>query len=172
VVGDGTPLVLPTAPLNADTQLVLRIETDPDTEVWPLVRELLIDLRLLPRADLAMAARRATVSAGESTDIQLTDSQPGVLYQLRIGTQPVGELLPGTGGDIVLPTGPITADTSFGIAAQRADLPAAVVVLAGVVAVALQTDPPPEEPPPRVSAAMPVEPAPESPGPAAPAGDG
>lgn len=160
VAGDGGALTLATEPLAADCRLLLRITTtESDAGFWPLTRELLIEMRLLPRADSKVTVRRSVVAAGESTEIQVSDSQPGVQYQLQVAGRPVGVFVSGTGGDIVLATGPISVATSFSVVARRADLPSAVVELAAVVTVALQDLPPVEPPPDAAAPSVPAAPA-------------
>ncbi|MBL8350887.1 MAG: hypothetical protein JNL87_11280 [Burkholderiaceae bacterium] len=167
--GDGGPLVLSTGPLEADTRLVLGIEAAAAADTWPLRRELLVDLRLLPRADRPVAARRTSLAPGEATEIVLADSQPGVLYQLLAGDRAVGEAQPGTGGELVLATAALTADTRFTVLARRADREAAAIVLDTVVTVQVIVPAPPvsKVAPAAAAAVTPTD----TPGPLAPAGE-
>lgn len=137
VPGHGGELVLAVPPQDADTVLALRVQPlAPAAQTLPLSAVLTLPLALLPRTDLALRAEAATVPAGRPALLWLADSQPGVLYQLQVAGQPVGAALPGQGGELALPTGPITAATEFGVTATRADIAAARVSLAATVRVA------------------------------------
>jgi hypothetical protein len=157
VAGTGGPLALglTIGLLDADTALVLRTRVEPADGLLALQLEQPVVLRLLPRVDGALAARRTPLAAGEATDILLANSQPGVLYQLLGAGRPVGKPVAGHGGRIEWPSGPVVADTRFTVTARRADLAGGTVTLAAEVIVALQVDLPPPPPPPLVPAADP-----------------
>jgi hypothetical protein len=55
------------------------------------------------------------------------------------GRQPSARRFPGNGASIVLPTGPIAADTTFSVAAARADQPEIAVVLAAQATVKIRS---------------------------------
>ena len=157
VAGTGGPLALglTIGLLDADTTLVLRTRIEPADGLLALQLEQAVVLRLLPRVDGTLAARRTPLAAGEATDILLANSQPGVLYQLLGAGRPVGKPVAGHGGRIEWPSGPVVADTRFTVTARRADLAGGTVTLAAEVIVALQVDLPPPPPPPLVPAADP-----------------
>lgn len=146
VAGTGEPLSLPIGPLAADSRLVLRTTFDLGDELLPLQREQVLAVRLLPRVDGALSARRTPLAKGESTEILLAASQPGVLYQLQAAGRAVGDPVAGNGADVEWPTGPVLADTRFAVTAWRADTPAATVLLAAEVLVSLVVDAPPPPP--------------------------
>src|SRR5688572_31543176 len=58
-------------------------------------------------------------SSGVSTNIVITASETGVSYQLRnnVGNALIGSPVVGTGGNILLPTGNLTTNTTFNILA-------------------------------------------------------
>jgi len=58
---------------------------------------------------------------------------------LLSGQAAIGPPLPGNGASIVLPTGPIAVDTTFSVAAARADRPEIAVVLAAQATVTLKS---------------------------------
>lgn len=57
------------------------------------------------------------VCSGASTNISVASSESGVNYQLRIGTTNVGSAVAGTGVLINLPTGALTASTTYNVLA-------------------------------------------------------
>ncbi len=69
--------------------------------------------------NVAASAASATVCSGSSTNIVIASSQSGVDYQLRnnSGNVLIGSPVAGTGGTINLPTGNLTATTTFNILA-------------------------------------------------------
>jgi Ig-like domain CHU_C associated/Lectin C-type domain/HYR domain len=69
--------------------------------------------------NIAPAAAAATVCSGTGTTIQITASQSGINYQLRnnAGNVNIGSAVPGTGGNINLPTGNLTSTTVFNVLA-------------------------------------------------------
>ena len=147
VPGNGGDLLLDTGPVADDA--VFQLVASPAKpaspgEGLPLQRAVALALWLLPRTDLALAARRPSLAAGEGTDVVVTASQPGVRYQLLAlaagatgDPRPVGDAVPGTGADLALPTGALAADTRFTVRATRLiDTPASAL-LAGEVLVAV-----------------------------------
>ena len=59
-----------------------------------------------------------TICSGTGTDITVVSSVSGTSYQLRNGSTPVGSAVVSTGGDINLPTGNLTATTTFNVLAM------------------------------------------------------
>ena len=138
VPGTGAVLLLDTGRLVADTVFELVISAAQPGTGLPIQRRLALAATLLPRADLGLSARRNSLAAGESTEIVVAGSQPGVVYQLRSGAAAVGAAVPGTGAEISLPSGAITADTGFTVAATRADDALASVLLATELRITLR----------------------------------
>ncbi|MBT1697706.1 autotransporter-associated beta strand repeat-containing protein, partial [Fulvivirgaceae bacterium PWU4] len=66
---------------------------------------------------LAVTTAASAVCYGTSTNIQIAGSQSGVTYQLRndAGDIAIGSPVAGTGGLINLPTGNLTANTTFNV---------------------------------------------------------
>jgi hypothetical protein len=69
--------------------------------------------------DKTVSAQNSTVCVGSGTNIIVQNSQSGVNYQLRIGTSNVGSPVAGTGGNINLPTGNLTSNTTFNVLATN-----------------------------------------------------
>jgi len=140
VPGNGGELVLDTGPVTADLLLTLRIAPASSGADAPLPRERLLRLWLLPRSDLALSLRPARVSPGGAAEVVVAGSEPGVLYQLLATdqAQPLGPALAGQGGDLLLGTGALTADTALRVRATRLADPQASVLLAGELRVLVQ----------------------------------
>ncbi|OJJ17142.1 hypothetical protein BKI52_31005 [marine bacterium AO1-C] len=70
---------------------------------------------------LTVGSDASTVCTGTGTNITVAGSETGVTYQLRNNTDnsTVGSAVAGTGGSINLPTGNLTATTTFNILASR-----------------------------------------------------
>ncbi len=79
-----------------------------------------ITVNALP-IDIAPTAAATNVCTGNSTNIQITASQSGVTYQLRnnAGNINIGSTVAGTGGTIILPTGSLSATTTFNVLASN-----------------------------------------------------
>ena len=169
--GNGGLLRLDSGPLPDDAGaptdhwLLLRAEAADDAggAALPVATEQWLRLRLLPRADLALAPARASVGQGESTEVLLAASQPGVLYQLlRMAgdqAQPLGDPQRGDGQPLRWPTGPLQADVRFQLLASRADAPAGNQRLATEAAVQVPVPVPPVPPVPPA----PLPPSPDPP---------
>jgi uncharacterized protein (DUF2141 family) len=71
--------------------------------------------------NIAISATAAAVCSGGSTNINLSTSQTDVYYQLRNNATNanIGALVQGTGSAISLPTGILTATTTFNVLATR-----------------------------------------------------
>ena len=73
-----------------------------------------------PSLQLATASPVAeVVCVGELLPIVISNSQPDVSYQLRIGTQNIGPPLTGNGGTITFSVGPFTTDTTYNVLATN-----------------------------------------------------
>ncbi len=79
-----------------------------------------ITINPLP-TDIAPAAQAATICSGSSTNIQIAGSQSGVNYQLRNNATNanLGTAVAGTGASIDLPTGALSANTTFNVVATN-----------------------------------------------------
>ncbi|AXB55749.1 T9SS sorting signal type C domain-containing protein [Flavobacterium fluviale] len=69
-------------------------------------------------ANKTIAVASSPICSGNSTNITVSSSEIGVSYQLRNGTTAVGAPVSGTGGNINLPTGNLTATTTFNVLAS------------------------------------------------------
>jgi hypothetical protein len=80
-----------------------------------------ITVNALP-TNITPVASATSVCSSSSTDIQIPASQLGVDYQLRnnTGNVNIGTAVAGTGGTINLPTGNLTANTTFNVLATNA----------------------------------------------------
>jgi len=75
----------------------------------------------VPSAGLAVTAASSAICSGQSTAVNVAASETDVSYQLRKspGNAVIGSPLTGTGGAISLPTGSLTASTTFNVLAMR-----------------------------------------------------
>ncbi|MEM0578811.1 Ig-like domain-containing protein, partial [Flavobacterium polysaccharolyticum] len=73
----------------------------------------------LPAANLVLNGT-SPICSGTGTNITVVSSVVGVNYQLRTGTTNVGTAVAGDGGTINLPTGNLTATTTFNVLATNA----------------------------------------------------
>lgn len=80
---------------------------------------LMVTVNPLPDIGLTVGGSGATCS-GTGKNITVDFSEAGVNYQLRIGLSPVGIPVTGTGATINLPTGNLSATTTFNILATNA----------------------------------------------------
>jgi hypothetical protein len=116
--GTGSDLVLTSPALAGDTILELGVV---DTAAAPIAVERVLRraVAVLPRNDLPFHAEPATVAGGGDSTVVLESSERGVAYQLVAAGQPLGDAVPGTGGALSLPTGPLAATTVLRIRAAR-----------------------------------------------------
>lgn len=138
VAGNGGELAFTTDALLADTgfELVATRVADAGLRVE---RAVPVQVRVRPDATLQVLARSASLPKGSGTDIVVQASQRGVDYRLASDGAAVGGPVAGTGSDIALPTGPLTADARFTVTAQRADQPQITTVLLAQAVVAVIT---------------------------------
>ncbi len=121
VAGTGGTINLPTGNLNAAytyNVLATVVATNCSVQMSSTVS---VTLFPLPN-DRAVSAVSATICTGTGTNIQVASSQTGVNYQLRnnTGNVNIGSAVAGTGGIIYLPTGTLTAATTFNVLATNA----------------------------------------------------
>lgn len=78
-----------------------------------------------PSAALGVSVTISTVCSGGSSDIEVAASETGVSYQLRNNADNslIGAAIVGTGSTISLPTGALTATTTFNVLATRGVCP-------------------------------------------------
>src|SRR5208283_1048375 len=86
-------------------------------------RDRLIELlglgKTYPLQDLPVRGEQLTVAPNVATQIFIDDSQPGVIYQLFDGKNPVELALEGNGARLGLKTPPITEDITYRILARK-----------------------------------------------------
>jgi hypothetical protein len=136
VAGNGSELAFTTDALLTDTRFELVATRVADAGI-PVERAVPVLVRVRPDATLQVLARSALVAKGGGTEVVVQGSQRNVNYRLASAVGAVGATVAGTGGDIVLPTGPLTADTRFTVTAQRADQPNITTVLLAAAVVAV-----------------------------------
>jgi hypothetical protein len=110
VAGTGGTINLPTGILGATTTFNVYATRNVGACSVQLLQTRTVTVNPLPIAGLAVSATQAQLDVGQSTTINVTNSQAGVLYQLRKNSDnsSVGSPVVGTGGTIGLPTGTFT----------------------------------------------------------------
>ena len=134
--GNGATLILTSGALTSDTTLVLSATS---AAAIPVRRRVRLPVAVRPNPKLNFQTRDPVIASGASTQILLDASEQNVSYQLMSGGKAIGMALPGTGAQIPLPTGPLTATTTFSIVANRSPPPAASVTLAGTAMVTVKS---------------------------------
>ncbi len=86
-------------------------------------------VRVRPTVALPVVARAETVVKDAATEIVVQQTQTAVNYHLMVEQVTIGPAVPGNGASIGLPTGPVSANTTFSVVASRADDAAVTVVL-------------------------------------------
>lgn len=125
-------------PLNADAACEVVVSSVVEQGIR-VERVVAVQVLVRPNAALPVSATADTVALNAGSQIVVEQSQRGIDYQLLSGQAAIGPPLPGNGASIVLPTGPITADTTFSVTAARADKPEIAVVLAAQATVKLKS---------------------------------
>jgi len=94
-----------------------------------------------PDISLGVSAQDPIICENTGTDIIIASSEAGVTYQLRndADDSPVGVSVLGVGGNLVLPTGNLTADMTFNVLADNGSCPP--VELTQMVSVTVASDP-------------------------------
>jgi hypothetical protein len=139
IPGDSTDATVISDPLTADASFEV-IVARPADKSPSVERVVSVSVSVRPDAALALSARQDSVMKGTGTDVLVHGCQVRVVYQLQSASNAIGAAVAGTGGDIALPTGPLSADTTFGVAATRADNPSIATVLQAQVAVKVIAD--------------------------------
>lgn len=120
VVGTGGIILLPTGPLTATTTFNV-LATAGGCTPAELTNKATVNVSGAINAGLTVTADTDPICAGSGTNITITSSENGVLYQLRNDADDsnVGAAVAGTGGAISLPTGNLTATTTFNVLASN-----------------------------------------------------
>ncbi len=138
VTGDGSNLSIETAAIVKDSEFHLQASRSGDNGL-PVLRVVPIWVLLNPDTNLVVSAANSEVAVNGTTQIRVQSSQIGVDYQLLVEGQETGEVVSGDGGEIHLPTPPLTADTTFTVRAVRQIDTTVVVNLSQQVTVTVQT---------------------------------
>lgn len=115
-------LTITTDVLPNVTTLTLTVEAmkiPPATCSTNLVNTVTVNVYGLPANNLTVTAANLTICSGSSTTISVDNTTSGFSYQLRIGTTNVGNAITSNGGTIILPTGNLTANTTYNIIARN-----------------------------------------------------
>ena len=120
VVGTGGTINLPTGSLSATTTFNILATSGVCTSV-ELTQLATITVAGTLNAGLNVASSASPICEGSSTFIQVLLSENGVNYQLRNDADDtnVGVVVVGTGGTINLPTGNISATTTYNVVASN-----------------------------------------------------
>ena len=119
VAGDGGTINLPTGPVTVTTTfnvLATMITTGCSAT---LTGKATITVNPLPAIDLIVDVAGGQVCSGTGTYLTIASSEVGTTYQLRNNADNslIGSPVPGDGGTISLPTGPLTGTTTFNVLA-------------------------------------------------------
>ncbi|MBX2894243.1 MAG: gliding motility-associated C-terminal domain-containing protein [Cyclobacteriaceae bacterium] len=115
IAGTGGTLVIPTGILTTSTVVsVLASNVSCAAKLSTIVS---LTVNPAPNLSLVVTPLSSTVCFGTATAIQVANSEIGVSYQLRnnIDNSPIGAAVSGTGSTLSLPTGGLTANTSFNV---------------------------------------------------------
>jgi|GEM_PF-1954194 len=120
VVGTGAAIILPTGPLTATTTFNV-LATATGCPAVELTTTPTVAVAGSINASLVVNLQDAAICSGNSTNVRVLASENGVLYQLRndADNSAIGTAVAGTGGTIDLPTGALTATTTFNILASN-----------------------------------------------------
>lgn len=120
VAGTASTLILPTGPLSTTTTFNVLATGG---VCAPVEMTTTVTINVAGSIDLSLSAtaQSTTLCAGNSTIIQVANSEVGVNYQLRNDFDDSNILTPiaGTGGTIDLPTGNLATSTTFNIFASN-----------------------------------------------------
>ena len=120
VAGTGGTIALPSGVLTANTTFNV-LATAPGCSAIELTTLASVTVSGAVDATLAVTSAASPICEGTGTDIVVAASEAGVTYQLRddATNTPVGAAVAGTGGSINLPTGNLTASTTFNVLASN-----------------------------------------------------
>jgi hypothetical protein len=138
LTGNHGELVIGSEPLYADAAFEVVVSSVAE-QGMRVERVLAVEVLVRPNAALPVSATADAVALNAGAQIVVEKTQPGIDYQLLSGQAAIGPSLPGNAASIVLPTGPIAADTTFSVAAARADKPEIAVVLAAQATVKIRS---------------------------------
>lgn len=122
IAGNGGTINLPTDAINTNSTFDV-IASNATTGCAALLKATkTISVNAIPTTNNAIAAKPSVVISGQSTNINVSLSQMDVTYQLRNNADNslIGAPMGGTGSAINLPTGILTANTTFNVLATNA----------------------------------------------------
>ncbi|MEM0578265.1 beta strand repeat-containing protein, partial [Flavobacterium polysaccharolyticum] len=117
-IGAGGTVAVTVTGVTADTTLNLSNVSDGSCN-RSLTATATVTVNPLPASNLVLNGT-SPICSGTGTNITVASSVVGVNYQLRTGTTNVGTVVAGDGGTINLPTGNLTATTTFNVLATNA----------------------------------------------------
>jgi gliding motility-associated-like protein len=131
-VGTGVSLTLSTGVLTATTTFNILATATGCTPV-ELSNKATVNVAGTIDAGVAVTVDNTPICSGSSANV-LVNSENGVLYQLRNDADDsnVGTAVAGTGGQIQLPTGALTANTTFNVLASNGTCSIELTTLASV----------------------------------------
>jgi len=118
IMGNGSAITLTTGVLTSSTTLKVKaFKLPPNSCESFLTNTVAVNFGSTPTTTLLVNASANPICAGSSASLNISSSQSGYSYQLRnnTGNITVGSAVLGTGGLISLPTGTLSANTSFNI---------------------------------------------------------
>lgn len=132
-----SPAIVSVSPTTATTYTLVSVE-DVNCTGTVSATPVLISVDDPPSIALGVTATISPVCSGGNSDIEVAASEAGVSYQLRNNADNslIGPAVAGTGGTITLPTGPLTATTTFNVLAIRGICTAVQLTTTATVTVA------------------------------------
>lgn len=120
VAGTGASVSIPTGNLNTTT--TFNVIASNATCAAMLTNKATVTVNLSPDTGLTVTALSTNICFGTTTSIEISNSEVGVSYQLRDNAtnNPIGSAVTGTGSTLSLPTGALTANTTFNVLASLA----------------------------------------------------
>ena len=132
VAGNGGTINLPTGNIFVTT--TYNVVASNGTCSIELTDTETVNINPTPDVTLAVAASSALICSGTATSIVITGSESGVSYQLRnnADNSNIGSAVAGTGGNISLPTGNLTASMTFNVFAIAGSCSAQLTATASI----------------------------------------
>ncbi|MBT1686601.1 T9SS type B sorting domain-containing protein [Dawidia soli] len=123
VAGNGGTITLVAGPLTVQTTVNILATSGTACPAVELFTVPVIDVKGVVDVTLPIAPVNPVICEGGSTLIRITGSENNVVYQLRRSSDNslVGPPLTGNGGVLELPTGVLTATTTFNVLAKNTD---------------------------------------------------
>lgn len=125
-VGNNGPLQLVTQPLTASARIRVQAMKLPSTSCTAMLTNTdTVTVNPIPLPDRAVTPSPASITSGNSTVVQVGNTQSGVSYQLRIGAVNVGTKVvsASNGSTVNLATGNLTSSTTFNVLAVDENYP-------------------------------------------------